>query len=95
MTSFNVYRLVRKGAKNSDDIPIWLVSLETLGDLGAACPEDALAAARQAWPHIPRGDILVGPGDQGSLVHRTPVQPRGQTRGIPQHITRESQCPSH
>jgi hypothetical protein len=95
MICFNVYRLIRKGTKNSDDVPIWLVSLETLGDLGAACPEDALAAARQAWPHVPRADILVGPGDQGSLVHRTPVQSRVHPRGISQHITREQPCPSH
>lgn len=93
MTSFNVYRLIRKSSKNSDDVPVWLVSLETLGDLGAATPEDALAAARQAWPHIPRADILVGPGDQGSLVQ---LQNRGiHPRGISQHITREQPCPSH
>ena len=93
MTSFNVYRIIRKGSRNSDDAPVWAISLETLGDLGAACPEDALAAARQAWPHVPRADILVGPGDQGSLV-----QPWGRAihpRGISQHITREQPCPSH
>jgi hypothetical protein len=73
MTNFNVYRIIRNGSKNSDDVPIWTISLGLLGDLRAACSEDALAAARQAWPHVPRGSILVGPGDQRSLV-----QPRGR-----------------
>jgi hypothetical protein len=93
MTSFNVYRIVRKGMKNSDDVPVWAISLEALGEIRSSCPESALQASRAKWPHVPRGDILVGPGDQGSLVQ---FQNRGiHPRGISQHITRESQCPSH
>jgi len=96
MTSFNVYRIVRKGMKNSDDVPVWAISLEALGEIKSSCPESALRASRAKWPHVPRADILVGPGDQGSLVQRSgSTHPRVHPRGISKHITRESQCPSH
>lgn len=69
MKTFLAFRIVRRSTKNTDGIVAWAISLEPLSSVEASSPEIALQAARRTWPFIPRGDLLVGPGDQGSLVH--------------------------
>jgi hypothetical protein len=64
MKSFTAFRLIRRKT-NMDGIIAWAVSLEPLGEISSSCPETALRASRAKWPFIPRGDLLVGPGDQG------------------------------
>jgi hypothetical protein len=37
----------------------WLCQVRPLGQIGAASPEKALAAAQRKWPLVPRGTVAI------------------------------------